>query len=105
VERTGQGGGINGAAEVERLLAKANRLPDGNIPWSTLTRLLSSEEFRNSAEFRTAGRQFRLIHDHGAVADARKVGMLAAPLMPTKLIRPTAEARDIEGTGSGHSTQ
>lgn len=31
---------------------------------------------------------------------ARKDGMLAAPLMPTKLIRPTAETRDIEGTES-----
>jgi hypothetical protein len=70
VERTGQGGGINVAAEVERLLADADRLPEGNIPWSTLTRLLSSEEFRNRAGISTAGRQFRLTHDHGAVTDA-----------------------------------
>ncbi|RZF60533.1 hypothetical protein EWE75_22640 [Sphingomonas populi] len=70
VERTGQGGGINVAAEVERLLAEADRLPEGNIPWSTLTRLLSSEEFRNRAGVSTAGRRFRLTHDHGAVADA-----------------------------------
>lgn len=70
VERTGQGGGINVAAEVERVLAEADRLPEGNIPWSTLTRLLSSEEFRNRAGVSTAGRRFRLTHDHGAVADA-----------------------------------
>lgn len=70
VERTGQGGGINVAAEVERLLADAGRLPHGNIPWSTLTRLLSSEEFRNRAGISTAGRRFRLTHDHGAVSDA-----------------------------------
>lgn len=70
VERTGQGGGINVAAEVERLLAEADRLPDGNIPWSTLTRLLSSEEFRNRTGISTAGRRFRLTHDHGAVTDA-----------------------------------
>lgn len=70
VERTGQGGGINVAAEVERLLAEADRLPEGVIPWSTLTRLLSSEEFRNRAGITTAGRRFRLTHDHGAVADA-----------------------------------
>lgn len=70
VERTGRGGGINVAAEVEHLLAEAERLPDGNIPWSTLTRLLSSEEFRNRAGVSTAGRQFRLTHDHGAVIDA-----------------------------------
>lgn len=70
VERTGQGGGINVAAEVERLLTEANRLPAGNIPWSTLTRLLSSEEFRNRAGISTAGRRFRLTHEDGAVADA-----------------------------------
>jgi hypothetical protein len=70
VERTGQGGGINVAAEVERLLAEADRLPEGVIPWSTLTRLLSSEEFRNRAGISTAGRRFRLTHDHAAVADA-----------------------------------
>ncbi|HVM22082.1 MAG TPA: hypothetical protein VM308_02120 [Sphingomicrobium sp.] len=70
VERTGQGGGINVAAEVERFLAAEDRLPAGNIPWSTLTRLLSSEEFRNRAGFSTAGRRFRLTHDHEAVADA-----------------------------------
>lgn len=70
VERTGQGGGINVAAEVEHLLAEAERLPDGNIPWSTMTRLLSSEEFRNRAGISTAGRRFRLTHEHGAVTEA-----------------------------------
>lgn len=70
VERTGQGGGINVAAEIERLLDQANRLPEGNIPWSTLTRLLSSEEFRNRAGISTAGRRFRLTHEDGAVTDA-----------------------------------
>lgn len=70
VERTGRGEGVNVASEVDRLLTDANRLPDGNIPWSTLTRLLSSEEFRNRTGISTAGRRFRLIHEHGAVTDA-----------------------------------
>ena len=70
VERTGRSGGINVAAEVERLLTDANQLPAGNIPWSTLTRLLSSEEFRNRTGVSTAGRRFRLIHEHGAVVEA-----------------------------------
>lgn len=70
VERTGQGGGVNVAAEVERLLGESERLPEGNIPWSTLTRLLSSEEFRNRAGVSTAGRRFSLTHDHEAVLDA-----------------------------------
>jgi len=70
VERTGQGGGVNVAAEVERLLTEAERLPGGTIPWSTLTRLLSSEEFRNRAGVTTAGRRFRLTHESDAVVDA-----------------------------------
>lgn len=70
VERTGRGSGVNVAAEVERLLADSERLPTGNIPWSTLTRLLSSEEFRNRAGISTNGRRFQLTHDHGAVTDA-----------------------------------
>ena len=69
VERTGRGGAINVAAEVERLLTEAERLPEGDIPWSTLTRLLSSEEFRNRAGISTAGRRFQLTHEHGAVTD------------------------------------
>lgn len=68
-ERTGQGGSINVAAEIERILTEANRLPEGSIPWSTMTRLLSSEEFRNRVGVSTQGRQFRITHDHGAVLD------------------------------------
>ena len=70
VERTGQGGGINIASEVERFLAGSDRLPEGNIPWSTMTRLLSSEEFRNRVGVSTAGRRFRLTHDDAAVIEA-----------------------------------
>ncbi len=70
VERTGQDSGINVAAEVERVLTEAERLPDGNIPWSTMTRLLSSEEFRNRVGISTAGRRFRFTHDHAASVDA-----------------------------------
>lgn len=70
VDRTGQGGGINVAAEVENLLAGNDRLPEGNIPWSTLTRLLSSEEFRNRTGISTAGRRFHITHEGGAVVDA-----------------------------------
>lgn len=70
VERTGQGSGINVAAEVERFLAEDGRLPTGNIPWSTLTRLLSSEEFRNRVGISTAGRKFQITHDRQAVTDS-----------------------------------
>jgi hypothetical protein len=83
IERTGQGNGINVAAEIERLLTEAGRLPEGNIPWSTLTRLLSSEEFRNRAGISTSGRRFRLTHDHAAVTDAlhRIAGDLAGQVV------------------------
>lgn len=79
-ERTGQGGSVNVAAEIERFLTSENRLPTGAIPWSTLTRLLSSEEFRNRVGISTAGRRFRLTHDRGAAADAlaRIAGDLAS---------------------------
>ncbi|MDB5415747.1 MAG: hypothetical protein JWR10_4082 [Rubritepida sp.] len=70
VERTGRGGDINVAAEIETFLAAAERLPEGAIPWSTLTRLLSSEAFRNRAGISSAGHRFRLTHDHGAVTEA-----------------------------------
>jgi hypothetical protein len=70
VERTGQGGGINVGSEVERLLADASRLPSGVIPWSTLSRLLSSEEFRNRVGISTAGRRFRVTHSNDAVVEA-----------------------------------
>lgn len=70
VERTGQGSGINVAAEIERFLAEDGRLPEGNIPWSTLTRLLSSEEFRNRVGISTAGRKFQITHDRQAVTDS-----------------------------------
>ncbi|TAL01547.1 MAG: hypothetical protein EPO08_09820 [Rhodospirillaceae bacterium] len=69
VERTGRGGAVNIAAEVERLLTEAERLPQEDMPWSTLTRLLSSEEFRNRVGVSTAGRRFQLTHEHGAVTD------------------------------------
>jgi hypothetical protein len=70
VERTGRGGAVNVAAEIERFLGAEERLPQGVIPWSTLTRLLSSEEFRGRVGITTAGRRFRLTHDREAVADA-----------------------------------
>lgn len=69
-ERTGQGGRVNVASEVERFLEGEGRLPGDQIPWSTLTRLLSSEEFRGRVGVSTAGNRFALTHDREAVADA-----------------------------------
>lgn len=69
VERTGRGGQINVGAAVEEFLRDNDRLPAERIPWSTLTRLLSSEQFRGRVGISTAGRRFRLTHDHDAVVN------------------------------------
>jgi hypothetical protein len=48
VQRTGKGGGLNVADEIEKRLSAANLLPGRRkIPRSTLNRLLSAEAFRN----------------------------------------------------------
>jgi hypothetical protein len=70
VERTGRGGRVDVAVEVERLLAEEDRLPVARIPWTTLRRLLSSEDHRGRAGVSTAQNQFRLTHERAAVVDA-----------------------------------
>ncbi len=70
VERTGRGGQINVGASIEDLLREEERLPQERIPWSTLTRLLSSEQFRGRVGISAAGRRFRLTHNREAVLEA-----------------------------------
>lgn len=70
IERTGRGNQFNVSASIEDLLRHEGRLPDERIPWSTLTRLLSSEQFRNRVGISTADRQFRLTHEREPVVDA-----------------------------------
>jgi len=67
VERTGRAGAVNVGASVEELLREEELLPNDRIPWSTLSRLLSSEQFRNRAGISIAGREFRLTHERGPV--------------------------------------
>jgi hypothetical protein len=47
VVRTGKGGGLNVADEIEKLLNEAKLLPGRKIPRSNLNRLLSAEALRN----------------------------------------------------------
>jgi hypothetical protein len=47
VIRTGKGGGLNVADEIERRIRDAKLLPSGKIPRSNLNRLLSAESLRN----------------------------------------------------------
>lgn len=69
-ERTGRDTKVNVPAEVKAFLEEEARLPQDPIPWSTLRRLLSSEDFRNRVGISAAGNEFRLTHEREAVADA-----------------------------------
>lgn len=67
IERTGRGTSTNISAAVEALLEQEGRLPKDKIPWSTMTRLLSSEQFRGRVGLSLAGKQFRLTHEREPV--------------------------------------
>jgi hypothetical protein len=71
VMRTGKGGGLNVADEIEKRLAAANMLPGRKkIPRSTLNRLLSAEAFRNRLGFTVAKGRFELTHAEDVVLTA-----------------------------------
>lgn len=71
VSRTGKGGGLNVADEIERRLSDASLLPTRRkIPRSTMNRLLSAEPFRNRLGFSTARGKFELTHHEDAVLQA-----------------------------------
>lgn len=71
VSRTGKGGALNVADEIELRLSKANLLPSRRkIPRSTMNRLLSAEPFRNRLGFSTARGKFELTHQEDAVLNA-----------------------------------
>ncbi len=67
MERTGKGGGINVADEVEKRLKEAGMLPRKKIPWSTANRLLSSEGLRNRVGISVSKGKFQLTHDEALV--------------------------------------
>lgn len=71
VLRTGQGGGLNVADEVEKRLAEAKLLPGRRkIPRSTMNRLLSAEAFRNRLGFSVRKKEFEYTHDSDIVLAA-----------------------------------
>jgi hypothetical protein len=67
VERTGKGGGVNVADEIEKRLDTAGMLPAKKIPWSTANRLLSSEGLRNRVGISVSRSKFQLTHDEHLV--------------------------------------
>lgn len=71
VIRTGKGGGVNVADEVEKRLSNAGMLPSRRaIPRSTLNRLLSAEAFRNRVGFSVNRGRFEFTHQEGKVLAA-----------------------------------
>lgn len=77
VVRTGKGGGVNVADEIEkRLVAAGLQLTRKKIPRSTMNRLLSNEAFRNRVGFTTRKGRFELTHDDKVVLPAlRRIAM------------------------------
>lgn len=67
VERTGKGGGVNVADEIEKRLKAAGALPARKIPWSTANRLLSSEGLRNRVGISVMRGKFQLTHNESLV--------------------------------------
>jgi len=85
IQRTGKGGGINVADEIEKRLAAANRLPGRKkIPRSTLNRLLSAEAFRNRVGITMSRGRFELTHDEPVVMTALE--RIAADLASREIV-------------------
>lgn len=70
MERTGRGGRLDLAVEIERLLEQFHALPARQIPRSTLNRLLSSEVNRNRVGVSLVQNTFTLTHDPQHVVPA-----------------------------------
>jgi hypothetical protein len=84
VERTGRGGRIDVAVEIERLLEAEGQLPENPIPRSTLNRLLSSEAYRNRVGVSTEGNRFRVTHNLGRVTQG--LARIATDLSTRQLV-------------------
>lgn len=69
VERTGRGGRIDVAVQIEEFLREHDRLPEQQLPRSTLNRLLSSEVFRNRVGVSVQGNEFSFTHDPDAAIE------------------------------------
>lgn len=70
VIRTGKGGGLNVADEIEGLLRRAHLLPTRKIPRSNLNRLLSSESLRNRFGISARKGKLAIIRDEQEVLRA-----------------------------------
>ncbi|WP_238232045.1 hypothetical protein [Methylobacterium thuringiense] len=67
VERSGKGGGVNVADDIEKRLQAAGALPARKIPWSTANRLLASEGLRNRVGISVTRGKLQLTHNESLV--------------------------------------
>ncbi|MRG55706.1 hypothetical protein GF108_08935 [Phyllobacterium sp. SYP-B3895] len=94
VSRTGKGGGVNVADEIEKLLAHAKLLPaHRKIPRSTMNRLLSAEPFRNRVGFSVNKGRFEFTHDQTASLAA--MARIARDLAERKVV--LSDIWDVDG--------
>jgi len=93
VARTGQGGGVNVADEIEKRLKDAGKLPKRKIPRSTMNRLLSAEPFRNRLGFSLSKGRFEYTRDESATLDA--MARVAGDLSEKKLV--LGDIWDVDG--------
>jgi hypothetical protein len=70
VIRTGKGGGLNVADEIEKLLREAKLLPERKIPRSNLNRLLSAETLRNRLGISVRKGKLDIIRDRSETLSA-----------------------------------
>lgn len=93
ISRTGQGGGVNLADEIEKRLRAAGMLPQKKIPRSTLNRLLSAEPFRNRVGVTVAKGRFDFTHDEAAAL--RAMARVADDLASKRLV--LGDIWDVDG--------
>lgn len=92
--RTGKGGGINVADEIERRLEEAELLPSRRkIPRSNMNRLLSAEPFRNRLGFTIIKGRFEFTHSEKVVLAA--LARVTDDLVSRKLV--LADIWDVDG--------
>lgn len=97
VTRTGKGGAINVADEVEKRLSKAGMLPTRRkIPRSTMNRLLSAEPFRNRLGFSIRNKKFEFTHSEDRVLAA--LARVAEDLTNRRLV--LGDIWDVDGKRS-----
>jgi hypothetical protein len=70
INRTGMGGSLNVADEVEKRLSAAGMLPRQKIPRSNMNRLFSADAFRNRVGFSVNKGKFEYTHDEPMVLRA-----------------------------------